>query len=413
MLNRMAQPQQTPSDLKPTVVVRAPGRVNLVGEHTDYSYLPVLPIAVDRGLVVRAAPHERPSIEATSDGFPGRVEVVPGAHYAGEPWGRYLAGALAELQDIAPGRGARLHVSGDLPADGGLSSSSALTTGVIAALMSLWDLTVDREDLVARAVRAERHVGVETGGMDQEAIVFAKAGSALRIDFQPHGRRLVPLPGGLRLVVASSGQDAPKAGDARDAYNERVIGTRLAAAMLCDMIGAEFGNPPRLADVIAFPEAELLIDELPPRIAPSSVSRSTGVPLAALSGIAAGSMDDRALYTVRPYARHVFSEAARVDDAEAALRAGDIVAFGRILDASHASLRGDFACSTPALDALCDAMRAAGAVGARLTGAGFGGFALAAAEPAAVPAVIEAAEALTGGPAFEVTASSGLSVQRL
>ncbi|MGD9934490.1 MAG: galactokinase [Dehalococcoidia bacterium] len=409
----MVQPAGLPHGFVPTVAVRAPGRVNLIGEHTDYSFLPVLPIAIDRGLLIHALPLDRPVVEAGSDRFPGPIAVTRGAPYQGETWGRYLAGALAELEDLAPDLGARIHISGDLPAEGGLSSSSALTTGVIAALLTAWDLPIDREELVARAIRAERHVGVETGGMDQEAIVFAEPGCALRIDFEPKGRRFVPLPAGLRFVVASSGEEAPKGGAARDAYNERVIGTRLAAAMLCDTIGAEFGKPPRLADVIGFPEAELLVEELPIRMAPSSVSRSTGIPLAALSGIASGSMDDRALYTVRPYARHVFNEAARVDQAEAALTAGDLPELGGILNASHKSLRDDYGCSTPALDALCTAMREAGALGARLTGAGFGGFALAAVEPGRVAEVIEAATALTGGPAFEVTASGGLSVERL
>ncbi len=394
----------------PTVIVHAPGRVNLVGEHTDYSGLPVLPIAIDRALVVSVMPLDQPVIEATSERFGGAVRIVRGAPHHGEPWGRYIAGLVAELDGIQPSRGARLHIGGDLPAESGLSSSAALTLGALAGILSAWDVPVEREDLVARALRAEHTVGVQTGGMDQEVIVFAEPGHALHIDFQPHERRQVPLPPQLRFVVASSGEPAAKSGVARDAYNERVIGTRLAAAMLCDMIGAEAGHPPRLADVIGFPEAELLVEELPPRIAPSSVARSTGIPLAMLSG-ASAAMDDRALYTVRPYARHVFSESERVAEAAAALSNGDLAAFGRMLDASHRSLRDDFGCSTPALDALCEAMRKAGALGARLTGAGFGGFALAAVEAANVTAVIEAASATGGGLAFEVTASGGLSIE--
>ncbi len=412
MLNAMDQPAGQAPAFIPIVTVRVPGRVNVIGDHTDYSFLPVLPIAIDRALIVHATRLDAPIVQATSERFPGSAELTRNEPYRGEPWGRYVAGALAELEAVSPGTGARIHISGNLPDTGGLASSSALTTGVLAALLATWDIPFDREDLVARAVRAERHAGVEHGSMNQEALVFAEPGNGLRIDFQPHERRMVPLPSGLRFVVASSGENVPDTVETLDAFNERVIGTRLAAAMLCDTIGAEFGQPPRLADVIGFPEAELLVDELPIRMAPSSVSRSTGIPLAALSGITAGSMDDRALYTVRPYARHVFGETARVDQAEAALAAGDLAVFGRILDASHRSLRDDVSCSTAALDAVCVAMRQAGALGARLSGTGFGGFAVAAVEPEHVAAVIEAAEAATGGPAFEVTASGGLSVER-
>jgi len=394
----------------PEALLRAPGRVNLIGEHTDYSHLPVLPVAIAQGLSIAVSPTGDGVIEAVSTAFDGAVPVdrTPPVRASGEGWGRYVAGAVTELADVAPGRGARLFIDGDLPAGGGLSSSSALTVGVIGALGAAWTAALDGEEIVRRAMVAERHVGVESGGMDQAVIVFAEAGSALRIDFQPAGRRQVPLPAGLRLVAAYSGEDSAKGGNARDAYNERVVGARIAAAMLAGQIGVDVDNPPALASVAGMDVVDLLADELPERVSAQEVAHSVAVGVEHLVRLTTGRFDHMAKVPVKRVARHILSEAARVDRAEQALLNGDIEGFGRLLNESHNSLREDYRCSTPALDRLCAAMRKAGAGGARLTGAGFGGYAIAATRPEQVAAVIEAAKAATGGPAFEVVASRGL-----
>lgn len=282
--------------------------------------------------------------------------------------------------------------------------------GVLAALSQAWDQPLSREDLVARAMVAERHSGVESGGMDQAIIAFAEAGHALRIDFRPPARRQAPIPGGLAFIVAYSGEEAPKGGAARDAYNERVVGTRIAAVMLADQLGVDLEDPPTLGQVADADVIDILVDGLPDKISAHEVSKATDVELARVVGFTAGTFDDRQKVAVKRPARHVLEEARRVGEAEAALRAGDLRAFGKLLDASHNSLREDFRASTPALDRLCAAMRRAGALGARLTGAGFGGYALAACEPGMVTAVTEAALGATGGPAFEVHASGGLEL---
>ncbi|MBE0611551.1 MAG: galactokinase, partial [Dehalococcoidia bacterium] len=157
-----------------TVVARAPGRVNLIGEHTDYSGLPVLPIAIDRALLVAAAPNESGLVDVRSEAFEGTARLSRSApdDEVAAPWHRYLAGALAELAAVAPGQGAQVLVSGDLPPEGGLSSSSALTVGVIAALAAAWGAELPPEEVARLATTAERHVGVETGGMDQQVIAF-------------------------------------------------------------------------------------------------------------------------------------------------------------------------------------------------------------------------------------------------
>ncbi len=396
----------------PAVVARAPGRVNLIGEHTDYSELPVLPIAIERSLYVAAGPGEACLVEARSATFEGDARFErDNRHPSGAAWHRYVAGAMGQLTDVAPGQGVHLYVGGDLPATGGLSSSSALSVAILAAASRAWGSPLDREELVQRAIVAERHVGVESGGMDQTVIAFAEAGKALRIDFRPAGRRFVPIPAGLAFVVASSGEEAPKGGSARDAYNERVVGARIAAAMLADEVGVDLDQPFTLGQIADTDVVDVLVDGLPDKISAREVAHGVQLDVAHLVQLTSETWDTQVKVPVKRVARHILEEARRVDQAEQALITGDLKRFGKLLDASHNSLREDFRCSTPALDRVCAAMRKAGAFGSRLTGAGFGGFALAACPPEKVGAVIDAAVAATGGPAFEVHASGGLEIR--
>lgn len=393
-----------------TVTVRAPGRVNLIGEHTDYSQLPVLPIAIDRALTVSATADGSNAVVAASDVSQETGRIDRGGEASQRGWLRYVAGGLRELREVAPGRGAEVRVTGNLPGGGGLSSSSALTVGLMAALNEAWDGGLDREEVVRRATRAERHVGVETGGMDQQVIAFAGQGHALRIDFLPPGRQRVLIPEGLAFVVAYSGEEAPKGGSARDAYNERVVGARLAAVLLADKVGVDLDVPYSLGQVAGIDVVEVLVDDLPEKTDAHTVAHGSDVDIARIVQLSHTTLDSRAQIPVRRPARHILSEAQRVDAAQAALEAGDLVAFGKLLNDSHESLRQDVRCSTAAIDRVCAAMRKAGAYGSRLTGAGFGGYALAACAPGRVPAMIDAAVGATGGPAFEVHPSAGYEV---
>jgi len=394
----------------PDVVVRAPGRVNLIGEHTDYSGLPVLPIAIERATWIAASATDDGVVRAESTGFPGQVEMARGVQRETHGWGRYVAGVLRELGDVGGNRGAKVLIDSDLPATGGLSSSSALSVGLTAALAAAWGTPFAPEEVARLAARSERHAGVETGGMDQLVIALATAGHALRIDFLPPATRQVALPEGLAFVVAYSGQKAPKGGDVRDAYNERVVGARSAAILLAEMLGSEIDDPLTLGQVADADVVDILAEELPESVTARDVAKSAAIDVNRLTKLSHFEFDSMAKLAVRRYARHILSEAARVNDAEAALKAGDMKKFGAALNASHESLRSDFRCSTPALDKVCAAMRKAGAFGSRLTGAGFGGYALAACSPDKVQNVIDAAVAATGGPAFEVHASGGLEI---
>jgi galactokinase len=394
-----------------TVVVRAPGRVNLIGEHTDYSGLPVLPIAIDRATTVAVATTNDAMVRAVSGTFDEPAEIhrsVGRMPYVA--WHRYLAGTIKELAAIAPSRGANILIESNLPAQGGLSSSSALTVGLVAALSHAWESPLNAEEVARIATLAERHVGVETGGMDQQATALGRAGHALRIDFLPPATRYVALGDDLAFVTAYSGEEAPKGTAAREAYNERVVGTRIAALMLANMLGTELSGTPLLGHVADIDAASVMVDELPEQMSPRSAANSVEASVDRIVQLSASHFDSVRKVPVRRLAQHVLGEAERVDLAEAALNAREYPAFGRLLNESHDSLRNDFKCSTPALDKVAAAMRKSGAYGARLTGAGFGGFAIAVCPPDAVARVIAAAEAATGGPSFEVRASDGLSV---
>lgn len=398
----------------PAVVARAPGRVNLIGEHTACSGLPVLAIAIDRATRVAASANDTGIVEVRSDQFEPPVRLsrnAPGADTLA-PWHGYVAGVVRELAALAPGRGAIVLVSSDLPAAGGLSSSSALTVGMIAALCTAWGGALALEEVARLAIAAERHAGAETGGIDQQVIALAKAGHGLRIDFLPPGTRHVPLPEGLRFVAAAPGAEAPGGTAARDAGNARVVASRAAAVLLAHQLGFEIeSDPPLLAHVADVDVVDLLVDELPEKAPARDAARTAGVDVARLVTLANTEFDPGLPLSIRRTARHVLSEAARVEAAEQALLGGDLKAFGAILNESHGSLRDDLRCSTPALDRVCAAMRKAGAFGARLTGAGIGGLALAAVPAGREEAVIAAAVAATGGPAFTVTPSDGLRLQ--
>lgn len=378
----------------PEAVVRAPGRVNLIGEHLDYTLLPVLPLAMQHGITVAATPTATGRVRAASADFPGELDVPLDDPEPPVGWARFVWAASRE----AGSSGADLAVAGDLFADGGLSSSSSLTVALIAALSSL-----EGDDLVLAASRAERAVGIEGGLMDQSVIVHGRPGTALRIDFDPLRHRPVPIPASIRIVAAHSGERAPKSAEIRDAFDGRVAGGRLAAALLGVDLGVDPGRPPLLGRIADASGIDGAVARLPETLAPES---GPGVPDDFVR-LTARRLDPAAPVPVRAVAAHVVSEARRVDAVEVALGLEDLGEVGRLLDASHVSLAG-YGATTAGLDTVCEAMRRAGAAGARMTGAGWGGFAVAVCDPASVGAVVDAAIDATGGPAFEVVPSGGM-----
>ena len=308
----------------PAVEVRAPGRVNLIGEHTDYSDGWCLPVAIDRECRIRVTPTDAPSVRAHSAELPGVVEVpTDGPPGPTQPrWGRFVAGAV----QVVRARGHRvghveLAIHSTVPAGAGLSSSTALSVALVLALLPVdAPERADRELLARLALASEvAATGVPGGLLDQMASLHGRAGHALLLDCRALTVEPVPLPTDLAILVVHSGIERELADSA---YAARRAACEAAAARL---------GVPALRDATA----EQVADD--------------------------------------PIARHVVSENARVLDCVAALRAGDLERIGAILLAGHASLRDDFRVSRPELDLLVTTFVAQGALGARLTGAGFGG----------------------------------------
>jgi galactokinase len=316
----------------PAITATAPGRVNLIGDHTDTTGGLVLPMAVHLATTVsgrRGGDHV--SLRSADEPEPAAVplDVIDPAGLAPD-WARYVAGVVAEL---GPTVGFTGEVVTTLPVGAGLSSSAALEVAVALAL----GFEGTPLELARLAQRAEQRAsGVPCGIMDQLTSAAGSTGHALLIDCHALAIEPVPLPEAVEVRVVHSGESRRLAGSA---YGERRAALQAAEEVV--------GPLRRIADPVQ-------LDRL----------------------------DDPVL--VRR-ARHVVTENARVRTVAAALRAGDLVTAGGAMAASHASLRDDFEVSTPALDALVDRLGAiTGVHGVRLTGAGFGGCVVALTEPHAL-----------------------------
>ena len=337
-----------PSPTSPVRVARAPGRVNLIGEHIDYCGLSVFPMALRQSVrvafqarsdrktrLINRDPRFAPSAFAVSENIP------PAS--AGN-WTNYARAAVGALAQRFPDlRGVDALVESDLPIAAGLSSSSALVVAMALALLHANGVTVAPLELMAMLARGERYVGTAGGGMDQAIVLGARAGCASRIDFHP--LRLTPtaVPADWQFIVAWSLVHAEKSGAAQQAYNERTRQCEEARRLVAARLGRR--EDVSYSDLLAAAPVEELLE---------------------LAGATLSEVLARRF-------RHVVTEATRVRQAETAMAAGDLAAFGRLLDASHQSLRDDYDVSHPELDLLVDLAREGGAVGARLTGAGFGG----------------------------------------
>jgi galactokinase len=327
--------------------VHAPGRVNLIGEHVDYCGLPVFPMAVQRGVTIAARPR-RDAVSRLinlSAQFPERRFRV-GADIPTLPpgdWGNYLqAAAQAVARRYGNLKGVDAVVGSDLPIAAGLSSSAALVVAAGLALLAANEVAYDPLELMELLAAGEQYVGTAGGGMDQAISIGARAGFAARIEFRPVRLSHVPVPDGWRFLVAWSLKHAEKSGPAQRLYNARTQETASAREIVAQHLA--LGPIATYAELLAArPRAELL--ESGAVLEPDLLKRY----------------------------RHVVSEGARVDDAVAAMTRNDLAAFGALMDASHESLREDYEVSSPELDRLVEVAREAGAAGARLTGAGFGG----------------------------------------
>ena len=310
----------------------APGRVNLIGEHTDYNDGLCLPFAIERGVTVHGERLDACRIEVRAAEFHEEDAFEAGDRSPAGGWRAFVRGTAGELR--AAGHrltGARLVIAGDLPRGAGLSSSAALEVSLALALLALTDAAEpDRVELARLCARVESDwVGAHTGLLDQLAVLLGREGHALRLDCRSLEAAPVPLElAGWSLATLASGAERV---NAVSGYNRRRDGCRRA----CAALGLE-----SLRDATA-DAAERLEPPLDRRV------------------------------------RHVLSENARVERAVAALRAGDMDGLGALLDASHRSLRDDYEVSLPEVERAVAVCKDAGAVGARIVGGGFGGSVLA------------------------------------
>ena len=319
-----------------------PGRVNLIGEHTDYNDGLCLPFAIAAGVTVEAAAGEPGRVEAHALDL-GETDTFTLGGSGPEPaggWRAFVRGIAAELQGAGHALdGATLRITGDVPRGSGLSSSAALEVALALALLAHSGADEpDRRDLARLCSRVENDwVGAQTGLLDQLAALFGRAGHAIRLDMRTLAADPVPMDlRGHTLVTVDSGVGHTHAGSG---YNTR----RRECREACAALGVD-----SLRDATA-EAAAALPDPLDRRV------------------------------------RHVLAENDRVDETVAALEAGDLARVGALLDASHASLRDDYEVSVPEVDRTAERLRAGGALGARMVGGGFGGAVLALFPPGATP----------------------------
>lgn len=380
-------------------LVRAPGRVNLIGEHTDYNGLPVCPMAISQEIRLAFAPREDNWVELKNinSSFPDRRFQINGsiAPYEKGDWGNYVKAAVTGIlaqEKLTKVRGLNILADGEVPIASGLSSSTALVVASALAFLTVNDCSWERTALAEVLTRAEKFVGTEGGGMDQAAILLAEKDHALRIDFFPLRIQNLKLPQGYEVLVTKSMIAAPKTASARLMYNQRPMECRLAHGMLKKALSGHWDEEiasSRLGELSAlwkrregeiqglirfglalFGEENWTLAQIADflELEPTQVS-------AEYLQLTDGSVFEEPPggFALLPRFRHVISEGERVELAQQALEAKDAIAFGKLMDASHASCRDDYLISTPELEELVRLAKEGGAIGARLTGAGFGG----------------------------------------
>lgn len=357
--------------LRPAVAAFAPGRVNLIGEHIDYNDGLVLPIAIQLGTTVVAAPLCEPVIRAFSGPLKSLVEwpstpqrqqsaeSSAAVGHSGIPavpiqpisaWVRYVTGVLIELaRESISIPGAALYIESDLPVAAGLSSSASLTAAVGLAICHLAGKSMDAENLARLCRRVEcDHVGVPCGIMDPFAVLLAREHHALLLDCRDEKFSHVPLPSDFELLIIDSGLPRELS---RGEYAERRRECTSAMSLIRD----------RRPNIQSY--RDIRMDELP------DICDALPAPL-------------------NSRVRHIITEIERTKLAAKSFGDGDLTQFGRLLDASHASLRDDFSVSLPQIDELVELVRARpGIYGVRLTGAGFGGCIIAAVNPDTTEAI--------------------------
>ncbi|KAK1278281.1 Galactokinase [Acorus gramineus] len=414
---------------QPDVFARSPGRVNLIGEHIDYEGYSVLPMAIRQDTIIAIS--KRDAAESPKVLRIANVnEKYEMCTYPADPdqdidlknhkWGHYFICGYKGFHeflklkgvDVGESVGLDVLVDGTVPTGSGLSSSAAFVCSATIAIMAAFGTNFPKKELAQLTCECERHIGTQSGGMDQAISIMAKPGFAELIDFNPIRASDVQLPAGGTFVICHSLAESQKAVTAATNYNNRVVECRLAAILLAIKLGMEpkeaVSKVKTLSDVedlcVAFAgdhgssDPVLAVKELlneEPYTA-EEIEKITEEDLPSVLGNSASSLD--VLKAARNFklfqrASHVYSEAKRVhafrdsvlsdlSDDEKLKKLGDL------MNESHYSCSVLYECSCPELEELVKSCRDNGALGARLTGAGWGGCAVALVKESIVPQFI-------------------------
>jgi len=388
--------QKAYSNASAPFLVRAPGRVNIIGEHTDYNGLPVLPMPILQD--IRAACAPRPDCRvrlrnadpafAPAD-FDNAGEIAPSPPGA---WENYCKAAIQGLNrrfKPAKARGMDLLFAGSVPPRAGLSSSSAVVVACALAYLRVLGKTlgtdISRIELAALLAEAEHYVGTQGGGMDQAVILLGRDGHACKIDFFPLRIEHVPLLPDHAIVVFNSLVVANKTGDALHRYNAGPRLAKLVCALVEKQAQEDFSEEvglDRVGDLwsghlcLRHEEVRQLFERALPEAATTlkQAANRLGLTPADIRSKWLGDLPEPPDgFKLQARARHMRTECVRVEAARDALLARDAARLGALMNESHKSCAEDYQISCAELDRLVSAARKAGAVGARLTGAGFGG----------------------------------------
>ncbi|ELY4853348.1 galactokinase [Cronobacter turicensis] len=339
-----------------TTHIQAPGRVNLIGEHTDYNDGFVLPCAIDYQTVISCAKRDDRRVRVVAADYDNQTDEFsldePILTHDSQQWSNYVRGVVKHLQQRAPGfGGADLVISGNVPQGAGLSSSASLEVAVGTVFRHLYHLWLDGAQIALNGQEAENQfVGCNCGIMDQLISALGKKDHALLIDCRSLGTKAVPMPQGVAVVIINSN------------FKRTLVGSEYNTRREQCETGARFFTQKALRDV-SLDQFNAVAHELDPIVAKR--------------------------------VRHVLTENARTVEAADALAKGDLTRMGELMAQSHASMRDDFEITVPQIDTLVEIVKSVigDKGGVRMTGGGFGGCVVALVPEAIVPEVQAAVEA--------------------
>ncbi|OCT89617.1 hypothetical protein XELAEV_18018235mg [Xenopus laevis] len=373
----------------PSFYARAPGRVNLIGEHIDYCGYAVLPMAIEQDILAAVQISNDQTVELSNTNlsygdFSVNVNDIK-IDKTKPLWHNYFLCGLKGIQDhfsLSSPTGMKCLVDGTIPASSGLSSSSALVccAGLVTLIAN--KMSLSKVELAETCAKCEQYIGTEGGGMDQSISFLAEEGTAKLIEFSPLRSTDVKLPAGAVFVIANSCVEMNKA--ATSHFNIRVMECRLATKIIAKARGLDWKNLMKLGDLQAklgvnFEDIMAIVEEIlhPEPYTREEICDCLGISLEELlEKILSQNTQDVSTFKLYQRAKHVYSEAARVlafkkvcDEAPA----NAVQLLGDLMNRSHVSCRDMYECSCPELDQLVDICLKSGAVGSRLTGAGWGG----------------------------------------